>query len=570
MHITEEKLKSILLESGLVDDKSYKEIKEESSRAGQTVLNVLIGRGLAPEDYVAEILQPYFGVPKIDLKKIVIPQEVVEALPEPYAKLKNIVVFEVDKKNNLAKLAMVDPLDFDTIEYARAKIGMWVEPYLTTQADLKFGLRQYKKGIAVEFNQVITENIEKSMSMVGERDLGKQAAAIPIITILNSVIEHAVSLGSSDIHFEPLANEVLVRFRIDGIMHEILSLPVIIAPILVARVKVLSNLLIDEHRTPQDGRFKFETENETKVDVRVNVMPVFHGEKVEMRLLRSSARPSRLEDLGMSQYSISAVMNEIKKPHGMVLVTGPTGHGKTTTLYTILQILNTPKVNITTIEDPIEYELPRINQTQVNSKAGVTFANGLRSLMRQNPDILMVGEIRDNETIDIAIHAALTGHLMLSTLHTNDAPTAFPRILDMGAQPFLLASTLNVVVAQRLVRRICTSCIESYPTPTETKRLIKQQIEMSGDQHIKLIPDRLFRGKGCKVCGNSGYHGQVGIFEVLPTSQAIRSLVLKEAPADQIRVQAVKDGMETLLADGLSKIQRGITTFEEVIRVVRE
>lgn len=569
MHITEEKLRELLAESGILDEKSFDSVKEESFRSGQTILDTIIGRGLAPEDYLLEVLQPYFGAKKIDLKKVNIPSEVLELVPEAYAKSKNVVVFEIDKDKKVAKVAMLDPLDLDTVEYLRAKLGFWVEPYLTSLPNLRYGLKHYKKKIGVEFNKIITENIEKSLSMVGDKDLNKMAGAIPIITILDSLVEHAVSLGASDIHFEPLEKEVLIRYRIEGIMHEVLSLPPIIAPVLVARVKVMAGLLIDEHRIPQDGRFKFEVED-IKIDVRVNVMPVFHGEKVEMRLLRSTSRPTRLEELGLSSSIVEIVKNEIKKPHGMILVTGPTGHGKTTTLYTILQMLNTPEVNITTIEDPIEYELPRVNQTQVNLKAGITFANGLRSLMRQNPDIIMVGEIRDNETVDIAIHAALTGHLVLSTIHTNDAPTTIPRILDMGAQAFLLASTLNVVIAQRLVRRICTSCIESYSITSEAKALIKEQIKAANDEHIKEIPERLFKGKGCKICNNSGFHGQIGIYEVLRITEEVRSLILKEAPTSEIRKQAIKDGMETLFADGLQKIKRGITTLEEIIRVVRE
>ena len=569
MHITEDKLKTILFDSGLVDEKSFASIKEEAFRSGLTVVDVLIGRGVAPEEYVAELLQPYFDVKKIDLKKENISPEVLELIPEAYAKSKNVIIFAADKEKGIAKVAMTDPLDLETIEYLRAKLGMWVDPYLSTVPDLRYGLKQYKKKIGVEFNKIITDNIQKSISMVGETDLSKMAGAIPVITILDSIIEHAVSLGTSDIHFEPLEKEVLIRYRVDGIMHEILSLPVIIAPILAARVKVLANLLIDEHRVPQDGRFKFEMED-IKIDVRVNVMPVFHGEKVEMRLLRSTSRPTRLEELGLEPSIIDELKEEIKKPHGMILVTGPTGHGKTTTLYTILQMLNSPKVNITTIEDPIEYELPRINQTQVNNKSGITFANGLRSLMRQNPDIIMVGEIRDNETIDISIHAALTGHLLLSTIHTNDAPTTIPRILDMGAPPFLLASTLNIIIAQRLVRKICTSCITSYSTPPEAKKLIKDQIVAIGDEHIKDIPARLFKGQGCKVCNGSGFHGQIGIFEVLRSSEGIRALILKQVPSSEIRTEAIKEGMQTLFADGLKKVERGITTLEEIIRVVRE
>jgi type II secretory ATPase GspE/PulE/Tfp pilus assembly ATPase PilB-like protein len=386
---------------------------------------------------------------------------------------------------------------------------------------------------------------------------------------LDNVIDHAVALSTSDIHFEPLEHELLVRFRIDGIMQEILTLPKAIAPILVARVKILGSMQIDEHRMPQDGRFSFEMDDGGNIDVRVNIMPVFHGEKVEMRILKSSARPLTLKDLGMSDEGITLLYNEIKKPHGMILVTGPTGHGKTTTLYAVLHILNTPAVNITTIEDPVEYEFPRVNQTQVNPKAGITFANGLRALLRQNPDIIMIGEIRDNETVEIAIHAALTGHLVLSSLHTNDAPSALPRLLDMGAPAFLLSSTVNMVIAQRLVRRICTSCIESYPASPEIMRLIKAQIELAGDT-VASVPATLFRGKGCKVCGNSGFQGQVGIFELFRINDSVREMILREAPISEVRKKAIEDGMTTMFEDGLTKVEKGVTTIEEILRVVKE
>jgi type IV pilus assembly protein PilB len=572
VHIKEEKLKAILLDSGLIDDKLFTSAKEEAFRSGQEVTDVLIGREEITEDYLAELLQPYFGVPTVNLKKISIPQEVLFLLPESLAKTKNIVLFDFNKETMTAKLAMLDPLDLDTVEYVRAMLDAWVEPYLTTQNYLRYGLKQYKKKIGMEFNQIIEENIKKSFNLAGETDLSKMAEAVPIITILDSIIENAVVLGASDIHFEQLTKKLLVRYRVDGIMQEILSMPKIISPILVARVKILANMQIDEHRVPQDGRFHFDMEEGGKIDIRVNVMPVLNGEKVEMRLLKSSSRPLSLNELGLEDTEVSIIIDEIKKPHGMTLITGPTGHGKTTTLYSILHILNTPKVNITTIEDPIEYEVARINQTQVNQKAGITFANGLRSLMRQNPDIIMIGEIRDNETVDIAIHAALTGHLVLSSLHTNDAPSAIPRLLDMGAQGFLLASTLNLVIAQRLVRKICSACVESYKPAPRIKAMIKEQYAISAG-HRKIdakIPEMLFHGKGCKVCGGSGFSGQFGIFEIFRLSEAIRKLITESASAGKIKEQAMAEGMISMFEDGMKKVEKGITTIEEVLRVVKE
>ncbi len=569
MYITEEKLKSILLESGLVNDEDFISAQSEAHRSGQSMSDVLIGTGKVPEDYFSELLSPYYGAPVVNLKKETIDTATLELISEAYAKSKDIVLFHYDKEKQIVKLAMLDPFDYDTIEFVRAKLNVWVESYLTTLTSLRYGLKHYKKKIGMEFNEIISENIEQSLVIAEEKDLSKTATAVPIVTILDNIIEHAVTLNASDIHFEPLEHELLVRFRIDGIMSEILSLPKVIAPILVARVKILGNLQIDEHRVPQDGRFRFEMDDGTNIDMRVNIMPIFHGEKVEMRLLRSSSRPLTLKDLGASDEAIAIVNSEAKKPHGMILVTGPTGHGKTTTLYAILHILNTPSVNITTIEDPIEYEFPRVNQTQVNAKAGITFANGLRALLRQNPDIIMVGEIRDNETVEIAVHAALTGHLVLSSLHTNDAPSALPRLLDMGAPAFLLSSTVNLVIAQRLVRRICTSCVESYLATPEITRLIKAQVELSGNSQAS-IPQTLYRGRGCKVCSSSGFQGQVGIFELFRVTDAIRELILREATVGEVRKKAIEDGMTTMFEDGLDKVEKGVTTIEEILRVVSE
>jgi len=464
---------------------------------------------------------------------------------------------------------MQDPFDYETIEYIRTKFNAWVEPYLTTYSSLRYGLKQYKQKMNIGFEETISRNVEQSLLVAKEKDLSKGASAVPIVSILDNIIEQAITLNSSDIHFEPLENALLVRFRIDGVMSEILSLPQEIASILVARVKILGNLQIDEHRVPQDGRFRFEMEDGSNVDVRINVMPIFHGEKVEMRLLKNSVRPLTLKDLGFSDGASKILSEEIKKPHGMILVTGPTGHGKTTTLYAILHILNTPLVNITTIEDPVEYEFPRVNQTQVNTKAGITFANGLRALLRQNPDIIMVGEIRDDETVEIAIQAALTGHLVLSSLHTNDAPSAIPRLIDMKAPGFLISSTINLIIAQRLVRKICTSCIESYETSSEISHMIEEQIKLSGVASFE-IPKTIYRGHGCKVCGNSGFLGQIGIFEVFPITADVRELILTDADVSDLRKKAIADGMVTMFMDGLDKVEKGITSIEEIMRVVNE
>ena len=355
----------------------------------------------------------------------------------------------------------------------------------------------------------------------------------------------------------------MVRLRIDGVLHDIIGLPREIQPAIVARIKVLSNLKIDEHRVPQDGRFKFQID-ETIIALRVSIIPAFYGENVVLRLLPESTRPLSLEELGISGRNLGILRANIGKPHGMILVTGPTGCGKTTTLYSVLNILNTPKVKICTIEDPIEYGINRVNQIQVNVKTNLTFAAGLRSLLRHDPDIIMVGEIRDHETVNISIHSALTGHLVLSTLHTNDAASTIPRFLDMGAEGYLLASTLNLSIAQRLVRRICPSCISDFKPQDE---LIEDLSRMSGR---KIIKQKFYKGKGCDKCKDLGYRGRVGIYEMMPISENIIKLVLQKASTAEIRKQAVSDGMVSMLLDGLDKIGAGLTTIDEVLAAVRE
>lgn len=576
MHITEQDLKSVIIGTGLVTEDEFVSAKDEAFRSGQTIEDVLIGKGDISEDYMIDYLAGFFRIEVVDLKKVELKKEIIEMLPEAYAKSHKIIIFDVNKDKNILKVAMSDPLDLESLEYLRAKYqGMHMIPFIMTPSSFKYALKQYKRKIGEEFNKIIEDNLRQSMVSSGAgapqtiTDLSRMAEAVPIVSILDSILEHAASLGSSDVHFEPFEDKFLIRFRVDGIMHEILSLPKQIAPILVARVKVLSNLQIDIHSSPQDGRFRFELEDQ-KIDVRVNIMPTFHGEKTEMRLLRGSARPLSLNELGLSERNIITIEDNIKKTHGLVLVTGPTGHGKTTTLYAILHLLNQPNVNIVTIEDPVEYEVARINQTQVNVKAGITFATGLRALVRQNPDIIMVGEIRDNETVDISINSALTGHLVLSTLHTNDAPTAIPRLIDMGAPPFLLASTINVVIAQRLVRKICNVCVTSYKPTEEIRKNIQTQIDYASTEKKYKIPEFLYKGKGCKLCSWTGYRGQIGIFEIFNVTDSVREMIMKQTSSDEIKKIAVRDGMITMFEDGLSKVETGVTTIEEILRVIRE
>ncbi|MBI2013683.1 MAG: type II/IV secretion system protein [Candidatus Colwellbacteria bacterium] len=570
LHLAPEKLKKLLTESGVVEDANFSSAEKEAQTQGRDVASVLISNGAIPEHYFTELIAKYASVPIVGLVGVKIPSTTLELIPETYAYSKNVAAFEY-KKGDFVKVAMLDPFDYETLEFLRVHIGLKVIPHVTTKSGLQNALKQYKEKLGKEFSEIIKESVEKSMSLTGEADLAKVAEAVPVVSTLKSIIEYAISLNSSDIHFEPFDKNLVVRFRIDGVLREIFDLPKAIEPTIVARIKILANLQIDEHRVPQDGRFKFDVGGKEAVDIRVSIIPVLYGEKAEMRLLRSSSRPISLEDLGLSSKAVLIVRDEIQKPHGMILSTGPTGSGKTTTLYAILHILNTSKVNITTIEDPIEYEVPGINQIQVNPKAKVTFSTGLRSILRQDPNIIMVGEIRDSETVAIAIQSALTGHLMLSSLHTNDAPAAIPRLIDMGAAPFLLASTINLVIAQRLVRKICDTCIGSFGTTQQIKRLIEIQLELTGHKYDEsVIPKTLYKGAGCNACGDTGYRGLIGVFEVFRVTDVIRQLMLKSASAGELKKEAIKEGMVTLFEDGLEKAKAGVTTIEEVLRVMQE
>ena len=394
------------------------------------------------------------------------------------------------------------------------------------------------------------------------------AADLPVVKILDALLDYAASEQASDLHIENVGDRLVVRFRIDGKLKDVLDLPDKIQSGLITRIKILANLRTDEHRIPQDGRFRFRHRVD-EISVRVSILPTFHGEDAVLRLLSSAARPKTLEGLGLTGSNLQKIEAELKKPHGMILSTGPTGSGKTTTLYNILTILNTAEVNICTIEDPIEYGLARVNQTQVNPAAGLTFANGLRSILRHDPDIILVGEIRDQETAEIAIHSALTGHLVLSSLHTNDAIGAIPRLIDLGAQAYLIGSSLSLVIAQRLVSRNCQSCLVVEEIKPDMLKLLKTEFGTETPENF-LKEAKQHRGKGCKVCNNEGFHGRIGIFEVLDISEKIKELIYTKAPVNEIEAEAKREGFSRMFIDGLAKVQAGQTTIEEVFGAVRE
>ncbi|HDH99070.1 MAG TPA: type II/IV secretion system protein, partial [bacterium] len=523
------------------------------------------------------------GIPFVNLEKEIIDPNILKIIPEPIAKSHNIVSFR--KKGNNLEVAMLDPEDLKTIEFIRKKEpNLRILPRLTTPASIKNVLRQYAQSLESEFGSIIkseaknVKTIKEKEKEKGEKgeNLKEAAEKLPIIKIVDTLLKHAILQRASDIHIEPMEKEVLVRYRIDGVLHDAMTLPKIVSPGIVARIKVLSNLKLDEHRLPQDGRFKVETEG-MKYSVRVSILPVFNGEKIVMRLLPETTRAISLEGLGLRDEALERVQTNLRKPVGLILVTGPTGSGKTTTLYSMMAILNTPEVNISTVEDPVEYRMPRINQTQVNPKIGLTFAAGLRSLLRQDPDILMVGEIRDKETASLAVNAALTGHLVLSTLHTNSAAGAIPRLLDMGVEPFLISSTLNMVLAQRLVRRLCEGkekynlkdaelkTIAKYCDLSRIEKILKEEKLIKKGQNIKSIP--FFRPKPSKECPE-GYKGRIGIYEVLAVTETIKELIVKGSRTEEIEQRAKKEGMRTMVEDGFVKAAQGITSIEEVLRVI--
>lgn len=582
MKIEPQQLKAFMVDAGLITPEKFDDCSKKALEKGKKIEDILISEKIIEEEELKKLEAYILGIPFVNLEKEIIPPEILKIIPEPIARSNNIIAFR--KKGNDLEVAMLDPEDLRTIEFIKKVTHYRILPRLTNNESIKNALRQYHKTLEAEFGEIIKKEageiktIKEEEKIEEKEELEKMATELPIIRIVDTLIKHAILQRASDIHIEPTEKEVLVRYRIDGILRDAMTLPKITASGIVARIKVLSNLRLDEHRIPQDGRFKIESED-YKYSIRISVLPVFDGEKIVMRLLPETSRALTLEQLGLRGKALEDVQDNLRKPVGMILVTGPTGSGKTTTLYSMMEILNTPAVNICTIEDPIEYRMPRINQTQVNPKVGLTFASGLRALLRQDPDIIMVGEIRDNETASLAINAALTGHLVLSTLHTNSASGAIPRLIEMKVEPFLISSTLNCILAQRLVRRLSDEKEKYFLKETELDniakycnldRILKILMEenlASPRQNLTKIP--FYRPKPTKECPD-GYKGRIGIFEVLPVTETIKELIVKEATSDEIEEQAKKEGMKTMIEDGFVKAAQGITSIEEVLRVIIE
>jgi type IV pilus assembly protein PilB len=582
MHVSEGELKEFIIDSGLVAKKEIDDAAVEAQKRGQSLGDILVSRGSLTEDALRRIQAYVLGIPFVSLKDHRISVDVLSLIPEPIARTHNIIAFK--KSGDSLEVAMLDVEDLASIESISKKTGLKILPRLTDTESIKSALLQYQKSLKDEFGDIISAEAGKIL-VVGDAgkdlsgdDLKKMAEDLPIVRIVDTLLRHAVVQSASDIHIEPMEDQVLVRYRIDGILHDAMTLPRSAAAGIIARIKVLSNLKLDEKRLPQDGRFKMETEAD-RVSFRVSILPTFFGEKTVMRLLRETGEGFTLEGLGFHGENMERIHHALKQTTGIILISGPTGSGKTTTLYTMLDILNRPDVNISTVEDPIEYQMKRINQTQVNPQIGFTFASGLRSLVRQDPDIIMVGEIRDSETASLAINAALTGHLVLSTIHTNSAAGAIPRLIDMGVEPFLLVSTIRIIVGQRLVRKLCESK-EAYSLNAATRGKIAPAAEF--DIAFKALHDeKLIKAEStiddipfyhpvpADEC-EDGYKSRIGIHEVLSISPAIRETMLRSSTSDAIEAQAKKEGMLTMFEDGLYKAARGITSLEEVLRAVSE
>ncbi len=568
-------LQKILLTAGTFKPAELKDhvaaAKEKRVRLEEYLLEKM------PEETLFRLAADYFKVPFVDLKGVQVRKDFLDLVPEPIATTHEIVPF--DKGEKTLKVAALDPQDLQTIEFLRRKTGLDVQVHVTTPTALREIIKQYKRSLKAEF-----EDIAKATGVEGAEDdqtkLRELAQDLPVVRIVESLLEHAVFEGASDIHIEPSEQDLVVRYRVDGILRNVMTLPKNSQAGILARIKVLSNLKLDEHRLPQDGRMKISGPG-YKYSVRVSTLPVMDGEKIVMRLLSETAQALSLEQLGFVDKHLDILKRNIMKPHGIIFVTGPTGSGKTTTLYSVLSLRNTPGVNISTIEDPVEYRMTGVNQSQVNPKIGFTFAVGLRTLLRQDPNIIMVGEIRDGETAEIATNAAMTGHLVFATLHTNDSVTSLPRLVDMGVPRFLVAFTCNIIVAQRLVRKVCKECKTPYKI---SKTQLKELSEVYDVPHLTELLQRdgfiapgqtldkvdFFHGNGCKHCNNEGYKGRMGIYEVLEVTKAIQDLINKDASNAEMYEAAEKEGMIPIVEDGFAKAVKGLTTLEEILRVTKE
>lgn len=587
MDVTNKSIEDVLFAAKKITAENRSLVKLESVNTGKTAEDIVREHNfVSPEDLIAakgEII----GVEFINPTLKPISSEVLSLIPEPVARRYVLIPFDLSKDSYLS-VAMADPLDLQVVEFIERKSNKKVKTFISTSNLINTAIAdQYGQSLTT----TVTAAVEEATPVEAKeelKDLDKVDEVIkeaPVAKIVSTLLEYAMKGRASDVHVEPLEDKTRVRYRIDGVLQERVVLPTKVHEALVSRVKILSNLKIDEKRIPQDGRFSFKVGDQA-VDLRISTLPTVHGEKIVMRLLPKAGSAPTLGQLGLRGMGLKLFESNIIRPNGIVLITGPTGSGKTTTLFGALSKINSPKVNIVTLEDPVEYQIPGVNQVQINPVAGLTFASGLRSFLRQDPNIIMVGEIRDSETAGLAIQAALTGHLVFSTLHTNSSAGALPRLLDMGAETFLLASSINAVVAQRVVRTICPDCKEGYAPPEmvvqNIKTILGSLVKSAADKKLadeeqkdlQLVSAekgfKLYKGKGCDKCGDSGYKGRIAIFEVLNITEKIGKLILERAPSNEIEQSAISDGMVTMKQDGYLKAVEGLTTIEEVLRVAQD
>lgn len=595
MRISDDTLVRLLTEHSKLTDEQFLELRKEQEKNHRPLQLLAISKELIDDEELTKLYAEYADIPFIKLNPKEIEKSTLDILPERLARQYNAVVFGSDGPTKL--LAMEDPDDVQALDFIQKQIGSDYKLHIATKENVLEVLENYRDGVAQELSEVIAEQEEdtEKLDSVSEEEIAEDS---PVAQTVNLILEFAIRANASDIHIEPREDYLQVRCRIDGVLKEANRLPRTVMNALISRIKILSNLKIDERRVPQDGRFKVTVAGK-KYALRVSTLPISEGEKVVMRILDETNKALTLEELGYWGFSLKSINDSLVQPHGMILVTGPTGSGKSTSLFSALTILNKPDVNISTVEDPVEYKIQGANQTQVNPVAGMTFVAGLRALLRQDPNIIMVGEIRDGETANLGVQAALTGHLVFSTLHTNNAATCLPRLLDMGIEPFLIASTVRVVIGQRLVRRLCPVCKETYkPEDTEVK-MINQMFGLGKDQNVmqhmhelekeaasqgigKDIGEelsstekslvRLYRAKngGCDECNHAGYRGRMGIYETLFNSNEVQKLIVSNATSNEIQAQAIREGMMTMQVDGFIKALRGQTSIEEILRVTRE
>ena len=558
-----QQLKAFIEDAKLLDSKKLRKAYEEAEKNQKNLAELLLDKKLIKEEQLSELNAYISGINFVDLTKEKIDPEVLHIIPKTTAEKNSMVAYKKDADK--LYVAMLNPHDVQTLDFVRKVSGLRIKSNLTTRESIQFALKQYEQSLEKELG--VLEEKSKTKD-AGDNDLHKEAEDSSTIKIVDTILKHAINQRASDIHIEPEEKDVMIRFRVDGILHDAMTLPKQIESGIVARIKVLSNLRLDEHRLPQDGRFAIKTD-QYKVSFRVSILPVFDGEKVVMRLLHEDSHGFTLEGLGFRGKALKSIKNSIHKPTGMILATGPTGSGKTTTLYTVLDMINIPDVNISTIEDPIEYRMPRINQTQVRPDIGLTFANGLRSLVRQDPDIIMVGEIRDAETAETAVAAASTGHLVFSTLHTNNAAGTFPRLLTLGVNPKVISSAVTVAMAQRLARKLCPSCKKESALGAGDKKLVKDIVNsIRLDEYKDVQQEKMWVATGCQKCNETGYKGRIGIFEAIVMTPEIEEVILKNPSEHEVKSAAINQNILSMLQDGIVKALKGVTTMDELRRVL--